>query len=235
MYYKCGESGCKYKYKHKTVDEAIQELKKKHPDFYNTVDIYGHINSLKLKGITNLDFILDFINNLRQGYIHREHLPSEYDNLKEYVYDKKGGRKKSKHNKRMAKKYKRKTRKRRGAAKKKRQWQKEMDALSNEQVEISEKANKSLFERGKMFFKKNLTVEGKEEEDEIVKLIKKHNESYEVKQKMEKQQVNMPRTLKPETRLRHGKILYGGKKRRHKTRRKRKRRKKTRKKRRKKR
>ena len=178
MYYKCGESGCKYKYKHKTVDEAIEELKKKHPDFYKAVDIKSHINSLKLKGITNLDFILDFINNLRQGYIHREHLPSEYDNLKEFVYDKKGGKKKSKHNKRM-------TRKRRGAVKKD-QWQKEMDKLSMKAdtpiIPVKPETRlQKILKPAKTFFKKNMTVEGKD--DEIAKIIKKHNEGYKVKEK----------------------------------------------------
>ena len=69
----------KYKYNYKTFEEALLKLKAKHPEFMKTIDIYRYIDNLKIKGITNLDYILDIIKNLLEGKIHKSHLPHEHD------------------------------------------------------------------------------------------------------------------------------------------------------------
>ena len=113
------------------------------------------------------------------------------------------------------------------------EFQEKMNKLSNETKKTSEpvKSIKSAllnyFNTANDIFKKNLTMKGKDSVSEIAKLIEKHNNSLQVKQKQLKYEMNMPRTLKPNSEH-AGRILYGGKKRRHKTRRKRKRTKKTR-------
>ena len=118
------------------------------------------------------------------------------------------------------------------------EFQEKMNKLSNETKKTSEPVKSiktallNYFNTANDIFKNNLTMKGKESVSEIAKLIEKHNNSLQVKEKQLKYENNMPRTLKPETHEYGGKILYGGRalggKKRKSKRRRRKRRKKTR-------